>query len=64
MLPRDQGGVVDHNLKVYGTENIYVADASVIPLVRLVALKRPRPFQFMYMLHSLWGHIAWLPSTA
>ena len=33
MLPRDQGGVVDSNLKVYGTSNIYVADASVIPLV-------------------------------
>ena len=33
MLPRDQRGVVDSNLKVYGTSNIYVADASVIPLV-------------------------------
>lgn len=53
MLPRDQGGVVDSNLKVsmllitflliarylilliqvYATRNIYVVDASVIPLV-------------------------------
>ncbi|KAK7683788.1 hypothetical protein QCA50_013164 [Cerrena zonata] len=32
MLPRDQGGVVDCNLKVYATRNIYVVDASVIPL--------------------------------
>ncbi|TDL15528.1 alcohol oxidase [Rickenella mellea] len=32
MLPKDQGGVVDANLKVYGTENIRVADASMIPL--------------------------------
>ncbi|KAJ3559639.1 hypothetical protein NM688_g219 [Phlebia brevispora] len=32
MLPRDKGGVVDHNLKVYGTSNIRVADLSVVPL--------------------------------
>jgi choline dehydrogenase-like flavoprotein len=32
MLPRDQGGVVDTSLLVYGTNNIRVVDSSVIPL--------------------------------
>ncbi|THH16024.1 hypothetical protein EUX98_g9367 [Antrodiella citrinella] len=32
MLPRDKGGVVDTQLKVYGTTNIRVADLSIIPI--------------------------------
>lgn len=31
MLPREQGGVVDKNLLVYGTSNLRVVDASVAP---------------------------------
>ncbi|KAM0809465.1 putative Glucose oxidase [Seiridium cardinale] len=32
MLPQDLGGVVDSRLKVYGTQNVRIVDASVIPL--------------------------------
>jgi choline dehydrogenase-like flavoprotein len=40
MLPRDQGGVVDAKLKVYGLGNVRVVDASVFPL-SLAAHVRP-----------------------
>ncbi|CAN8100132.1 unnamed protein product [Discula destructiva] len=32
MLPREQGGVVDSRLRVYGTTNVRVVDASVFPI--------------------------------
>jgi choline dehydrogenase-like flavoprotein len=31
MLPRENGGVVSPELKVYGTKNVRVIDASVLP---------------------------------
>ena len=33
MLPRNEGGVVDNRLIVYGTKNLRVVDASVMPLI-------------------------------
>ena len=33
MLPRNEGRVVDHRLIVYGTENVRVVDASIMPLI-------------------------------
>ena len=32
MMPREKGGVVDSNYKVYGTQNIRVVDLSVLSL--------------------------------
>ena len=32
MLPRDMGGVVDNEFRVYGTDNVRVVDLSVVPL--------------------------------
>ncbi|TDL21816.1 GMC oxidoreductase [Rickenella mellea] len=32
MLPRDRNGVVDCNLRVYGTKNVRIADLSIVPL--------------------------------
>jgi choline dehydrogenase-like flavoprotein len=33
MLPRENGGVVDERLVVYGTDNLRIVDGSVLPLV-------------------------------
>jgi choline dehydrogenase len=32
MLPREKGGVVDNQLRVYGTSNVRVVDASIFPV--------------------------------
>ena len=33
MMPREMGGVVDPELRVYGTENLRICDSSIIPLI-------------------------------
>jgi choline dehydrogenase-like flavoprotein len=35
MMPKDIGGVVDNRLKVYGTSNLRVVDASIFPMETL-----------------------------
>jgi choline dehydrogenase-like flavoprotein len=32
MLPREKGGVVDPELRVYGTSNVRVVDLGIVPL--------------------------------
>lgn len=32
MMSRELGGVVDHQLKVYGTSNVRVVDMSIFPM--------------------------------
>jgi len=41
MLPLDLGGVVDTHLRVYGTKNLRVVDAGIIPLVPAAHLQAP-----------------------
>lgn len=33
MLPRSEGGVVNNRLMVYGTTNVRVVDASIMPII-------------------------------
>ncbi|KAH9839665.1 aryl-alcohol dehydrogenase [Teratosphaeria destructans] len=32
-MPEEMGGVVDDGLRVYGTKNVRVVDAGVIPII-------------------------------
>jgi choline dehydrogenase len=41
MLPLNLGGVVDTNLRVYGTKNLRIVDAGIIPLVPAAHLQAP-----------------------
>ncbi|KAJ0153841.1 hypothetical protein HZ326_3741 [Fusarium oxysporum f. sp. albedinis] len=39
MMPLELGGVADPELKVYGTCNLRIADASIMPLILLAHLQ-------------------------
>jgi len=41
MMPREMGGVVDTHLRVYGTKNLRIVDAGIIPLVPAAHLQAP-----------------------
>ena len=41
MLPLELGGVVDTHLRVYGTRNLRVVDAGIVPLVPASHLQAP-----------------------
>ncbi|KAH8679004.1 GMC oxidoreductase-domain-containing protein [Tricladium varicosporioides] len=41
MLPLEHGGVVDPHLRVYGTRNLRIVDAGIIPLVPAAHLQAP-----------------------
>lgn len=41
MAPTDQGGVVDNRAKVFGTQNLRVVDAGIIPIIPAGHLQAP-----------------------
>jgi choline dehydrogenase-like flavoprotein len=51
MAPKNKGGVVDHQLRVYGTKNLRVVDASIFPYIPSGNLNAPT------------GMVAWRAST-
>lgn len=65
MLPRDQGGVVDANLRVYGLANVRVADASVPPIAlstHLMASTYGVAEQASNIIRSYWNEMAKTPT--
>lgn len=65
MLPRDQGGVVDANLRVYGLANVRVADASVPPIslsTHLMASTYGVAEQASNIIRAYWNAIAETPT--
>jgi choline dehydrogenase len=47
MLPREKGGVVDANLRVYGLKNVRVADSSVYPIQFAAHVRLPFFLHFL-----------------
>lgn len=41
MMPREMGGVVDPDLRVYGTKNLRIVDAGIIPILPASHLQAP-----------------------
>lgn len=42
MKPREQGGVVDERLGVFGTQNLKCVDLSICPVSAVPELRPPR----------------------
>jgi choline dehydrogenase-like flavoprotein len=47
MLPKEEGGVVDSKLKVYGTSNLRVVDASIVPVIVSAHLQVCKDFSLL-----------------
>lgn len=50
MLPQEQGGVVDAELRVYGIANVRVADASVFPIQFAAHVSFKRCYFFVWIM--------------
>jgi choline dehydrogenase len=63
MMPFEKGGVVDTHLRVYGTKNLRIVDAGIMPLVPAAHLQAPvyavaeKVFRSRWRAQVFWANI-------